>query len=215
MSVALLDVHNQFFDNDGDPLAGGLVYTYNALTDAAEATYTDADGSVPHSNPIVLDASGRPPSPIYWTVGTAYKSLLKTSAGVELDSVLSFTIGTAASTTSEGFDSVMTYPGGPPTSSEWLGGERLTRAVNFPANFAGSYFKVPKTLPTASFVVTVKVNNVTKGTLTCSTGGASSTATSGAAAVACVAGDEIDYYGPSSVDATIADFGLTLKGTVA
>jgi hypothetical protein len=49
----------QFFDGNGDPLAGGKVYTYEANTDDPKATYTNAAGDTPLTNPIILDASGR------------------------------------------------------------------------------------------------------------------------------------------------------------
>lgn len=52
----------QFFDANGDPLAGGLVYTYAAGTTDPEATYSESDlnaGSA-RTNPIVLGDDGRP-----------------------------------------------------------------------------------------------------------------------------------------------------------
>ena len=49
----------QFFDDEGQPLAGGLLYTYIAGTTTPEAVYTDANLTTPHSNPIVLDGAGR------------------------------------------------------------------------------------------------------------------------------------------------------------
>ena len=72
----------QFFNNSGAPLAGGLLYTYQAGTTTPAATYTTAAGTVANSNPIVLDAAGRPPSEI-WLDG-AYKFVLYTSASVLL-----------------------------------------------------------------------------------------------------------------------------------
>lgn len=52
----------QFFDDNGVPLAGGFVYTYTATGTFTipKATYTTAAGNVEQTNPIVLDASGRP-----------------------------------------------------------------------------------------------------------------------------------------------------------
>lgn len=50
---------HQFFGDDGLPLSGGLVYTYEKDTTAPLATYTDSTGSVANANPIVLDGQGR------------------------------------------------------------------------------------------------------------------------------------------------------------
>ena len=73
----------QFFDNNGVPLAGGLLYTYSAGTTSPLTSYTTSSGVTPNTNPIVLDAAGRPANEI-WLAATAYKLVLKTSAGVQL-----------------------------------------------------------------------------------------------------------------------------------
>lgn len=49
----------QFFDSNGNPLAGGKVYTYAAGTSTPKATYADAAGTIPLANPIILDSAGR------------------------------------------------------------------------------------------------------------------------------------------------------------
>lgn len=72
----------QFFDNTGLPLNGGLVYTYAAGTTTPATTYTTSSGLVANSNPIVLDTAGRPPEEIWLTIGSLYKFVIKTSAGV-------------------------------------------------------------------------------------------------------------------------------------
>lgn len=73
----------QFFNNDGVPLSGGLMYTYQAGTSTPQATYTTSAGNVTHSNPIVLDAAGRVPTGEIWLLENAsYKFVLKTSADV-------------------------------------------------------------------------------------------------------------------------------------
>lgn len=56
----------RFFDMNGSPLAGGLVYTYATGTTTPMATYTDASGIVANSNPVVLDSTG---SASIWLVG--------------------------------------------------------------------------------------------------------------------------------------------------
>jgi hypothetical protein len=68
----------QFFNNDGVPLAGGLIYTYAAGTNTPSATYTTGAGTIAHSNPIVLDSAGRIPTGEIWlTDGVAYKFVIK------------------------------------------------------------------------------------------------------------------------------------------
>ena len=79
----------QFFDNNGNPLTGGKLYTYAAGTTTPQPTYTSVAGNVAHTNPIVLDAAGRVSNggEIWLTDSTLYKFILKTSADVLLWSV--------------------------------------------------------------------------------------------------------------------------------
>lgn len=86
MAVNLSPIGNgqQFFDNTGLPLNGGLIYTYQAGSTTPLATYTDVNGTVANSNPIVLDSSGRLPNEVWLTYGFNYKFVVKTSAAVTL-----------------------------------------------------------------------------------------------------------------------------------
>ena len=70
-------VMHQFFDDDGLPLAGGLLYTYAAGGTTPQAVYSDAALLTPLPNPVVLDASGR--AAYYMATGVAYKLVLQTS----------------------------------------------------------------------------------------------------------------------------------------
>lgn len=76
----------QFFDNNGNPLSGGKLYTYAAGTTTPQATYTSTTGTTFHSNPIVLDAGGRVPNggEIWLADSAIYKFVLKTSTDVLL-----------------------------------------------------------------------------------------------------------------------------------
>lgn len=74
----------QFFDNNGDPLTGGKLYSYTAGTTTPKATYTTSTGAVANPNPIILDAAGRTPDEIWLEVGVQYKFILKTSADVTI-----------------------------------------------------------------------------------------------------------------------------------
>ena len=87
MSVSLSPVAGaaaQFLDNSGNVLTGGKLYTYSAGTTTPLATYTSITGLTFHTNPIILDASGRVPAggEIWLTDGLRYKFVLETSAGV-------------------------------------------------------------------------------------------------------------------------------------
>ena len=89
MSVFLSPVGGagaQFFDNNGNPLTGGKLYTYAAGTTTPQATYTSAAGSTFHTNPIILDAAGRVPgsSEIWLADNQIYKFVLKDSNDVLL-----------------------------------------------------------------------------------------------------------------------------------
>jgi hypothetical protein len=74
----------QFFNNTGQPLAGGFIYTYAAGTTAPAATYTSSAGNIANTNPIVLDAYGRVPNEIWLSVGSAYKFVLQDSSAVQI-----------------------------------------------------------------------------------------------------------------------------------
>lgn len=79
----------QFFDADGDPLNGGLIYTYSAGTDTPKATFTDQGGLTAQTNPIVLDSAGR----AVWFIDGSYKYVIKDSLGNTIrtvDNVTSF-----------------------------------------------------------------------------------------------------------------------------
>jgi hypothetical protein len=69
----------QFFDANGAPLAGGLLYTYAAGTTTQLATYTDSTGVSANTNPIVLDSRGEAN---VWLGASMYKFALYTSVGV-------------------------------------------------------------------------------------------------------------------------------------
>lgn len=68
------------FSAAGDPLAGGLLYSYAATTDTPLALLT-SDGSTSATNPVELDANGEADVRLG---PSAYKLVLKTSAGVTL-----------------------------------------------------------------------------------------------------------------------------------
>jgi len=77
----------QFFDNSGNVLSGGKIFTYAAGTTTPQSTYTSAGGTTPLANPIILDAAGRVPTGEIWlTDGLQYKFIIKTSTDVQIGS---------------------------------------------------------------------------------------------------------------------------------
>ena len=77
-------VFGQFFDQNGDPLALGKIYTYAAGTLTPQATYSESTLTTAHANPVVLDSAGR--ATIYLSP-TSYKFVLETSGGVTISTV--------------------------------------------------------------------------------------------------------------------------------
>jgi hypothetical protein len=89
MAVLFTQPYQQFFDANGDPLAGGKVYTYEAGTTTPKAAYTDHSEVTALPNPIVLDSAGRA---TIWISGN-YRYEVRDSADVlirEVDAVTSF-----------------------------------------------------------------------------------------------------------------------------
>jgi hypothetical protein len=70
---------NQFLDDNGNPLAGGCVFAYQAGTTVAQATYTDSTGAFPNANPVILDSAGRAN---IWLSSALYKIILKSAGGI-------------------------------------------------------------------------------------------------------------------------------------
>lgn len=82
---ALAGAGQQFFDNSGNVLSGGKLWSYAAGTTTPQATYTTAAGNTAHTNPIVLDSAGRVATGEIWlTAGSNYKFVLMTSTNVTL-----------------------------------------------------------------------------------------------------------------------------------
>jgi hypothetical protein len=74
-AIGYTSPHVQFFDNNGDPLAGGFLYAYAAgSVDTPQDTFTDSARAVPNENPVELDSAGR--AVVYLSPTPAYKFVL-------------------------------------------------------------------------------------------------------------------------------------------
>ena len=74
----------QFFDDNGNVLSGGKIYTYAAGTTSPQATYTSVLGDAQNPNPIILDSSGRLPEDMWLTQGQLYRFALKDANDIQL-----------------------------------------------------------------------------------------------------------------------------------
>lgn len=72
----------KFFDNNGDPAAGYLLYTYSAGTTTPATTWQDQGQATANTNPIELDANGE--CLLWLTRNVEYKFVLKTAAGATI-----------------------------------------------------------------------------------------------------------------------------------
>lgn len=192
-------------DINGAPYGLGTVELYELGGFTPKDSWQDYTQAVLNENPVPLDIAGR--ATIFGN--GRYRQILKDKNGNTIwDKEVDALVLTGA-------DTILTFAGGPPGHGQWLGGEIFTRTVGFDANFAGSRGLIPKTLPTASFAVSILKNGGAAGTATCSTGGTWAFLSAAGAAITFNDGDYLDFFGPGVADATVADFGLTLKGTFA
>jgi hypothetical protein len=77
--VSISPVFNdaQLTDDNGNPLAGGKIFSYAAGSNSDEQiTFTTQTGTVANSNPIVLDSAGRLPEQLWLANGYAYNLVL-------------------------------------------------------------------------------------------------------------------------------------------
>lgn len=73
----------QLFDDSGNVLTGGKIYTYEAGTTIPLASYTSSVGNIAHSNPIILNAAGRVPTGEIWIdISKLYKFVVTTANDV-------------------------------------------------------------------------------------------------------------------------------------
>jgi hypothetical protein len=108
------------------------------------------------------------------------------------------------------------YVGGVLANSQLLGLHAFSRAITFPADFAAYGDNASQAGGTAnatgSTAIVVQQNGSNVGTITIGAGGITPTFSTSGAAVAFAAGDVLKLVGPSTADATFANFYCTLVG---
>src|SRR5574343_332378 len=99
MAFRFLNQSPVYLSNAGVPLAGGSLTFTNTGTTTPKAVYSDKALTVPLTNPVVLDSSGRAPVDI-WGSGS-YRVVVKDSVGTvikQLDDVDELLSGVALPT---------------------------------------------------------------------------------------------------------------------
>lgn len=92
----------QGFDDNGDPLSGGKLYSYAAGTTNLQDTYSDSALATENDNPIVLDSAGR--ATVYLDPELSYKFTLTDADDAEIwtqDNIVGSLSGVLAVTASD------------------------------------------------------------------------------------------------------------------
>jgi hypothetical protein len=101
-TVSLAPVLRQYYqDANGNPLAGGKVYTYQSGTTTLQPTYVDSAGVTANANPVILDANGS--ANIWFDVSLSYKTVVKDSNDVTIfttDGVIGLSTNNSVATAS-------------------------------------------------------------------------------------------------------------------
>lgn len=71
----------RFYDNGGNPLVGGKLFTYQAGTTTKQSTFTDSTGVTPNANPTILDYRGE--ARVWIPPNVAYKYVLAPSTDTD------------------------------------------------------------------------------------------------------------------------------------
>lgn len=101
-----------------------------------------------------------------------------------------------------------------PTSDQVIDTVMICRNIDWPADLTGSVGIVGVN-PTASFEMTIKDDGVDIATVTVGTGGAFAFETVSNTAKTIAAGSVLTLHAPNSVDATIENLSMTIKGDEA
>ena len=72
----------KFFDNNGNPLFNGKLYSYVAGTSTPQATYTDSTMGTQNTNPVILNARGE--ANVWLDTILSYKLVLQDANGTQI-----------------------------------------------------------------------------------------------------------------------------------
>jgi hypothetical protein len=75
--------NDQFFSSNGVLAVGYKLFTYLGGTTTKTPVYADILGATPHTNPIILNSIGLPPSPIFLDKAKPYKFVFTSSTDTD------------------------------------------------------------------------------------------------------------------------------------
>lgn len=208
-TLSLTDNATCYIYLDGDALLDSPPGTPVAFVTSPPTGWPARDGNlVPLYQ--VTSASGAVTAWTDWRTGDP--AVPGTTPATYLGGVTVTSDGRVSSgTTTAPFDAAAFYPG-IPSASAVVVRVPLARAVNFAANFAGSYGKASANA-TSSAAFDIKKNASSVGTITFAGGASTATFVSaGGAAQSFAAGDVLSIIAPGTPDATLADPGFVLAG---
>lgn len=111
-------IWQRFFDDNGAPLAGGKLWSYEAGTLTPLATYTDQAGLVANTNPVILDSGGYVATAIgnpcgLWLLPDSYKFILTDANDVQLKVLDNIDSTLGVQDVTDALNSAMIYEAGP------------------------------------------------------------------------------------------------------
>jgi hypothetical protein len=151
-----------FFDDDGDIIPGGLLFTYAAGTSTKKNTYTDVGGLSANTNPIVLDSAGRVPSG-FFLLPSSYKFILAPANDTDPPTNPVWSQDNVSSVPTTDVDNDITGTAGESVTA----GQSVYLSDGSGAKIAGRWYLTDSALPYAStlpevaFVVTAAAGGVT------------------------------------------------------
>lgn len=151
----------QFFDDDGVPLASGKVYTYVTGTTTPQSAYTTALGNVAHENPIELDAAGR--ATIFLGDGLVYRIVVTEADGdpdspmYTVDGVFSFTEAGVQSLIDDSIDALVLPVANGGTGADNAADARDNLGIAYPYDLAVALSDETTDITTGTAKVTMRV----------------------------------------------------------
>ena len=130
--MAYLTFYPKFaaFDDNGDPLASGKLYTYESGASTTPlATYTDAGAGTENANPVILNSRGE--ANVWLSDEKLYRFVLKTSADVTIWTVDNIGGGTTAVQVRDGYLTSLTGVGGTDTITCSGPGQYTTEMLSY------------------------------------------------------------------------------------